>query len=244
MRTPTVGIIYPGHAAEDDYAYAAALLGVRLPVTHVYGTDLHAVPELLDLGSPATLAGGAATLAGERPDAVVWACTSGSFVYGPDGARAQVEQLSDAAGGVPASSTSFAFTAALHTLGISRVAVAASYPKDVAELFVGFLSAFDVDVVSLTDADIATAAEVGTLSADDVHRLVRDGDHRDAQAVVVPDTAMRTLRILPHLEARAGKPVLTANQVTVWEGLRVVGYTVIRPELGGLFEEGVDHGAR
>ena len=45
-RDVTAGVIYPDHAAEDDYPLAEQLLGVRLPVVHVYGTDLHAVPEL------------------------------------------------------------------------------------------------------------------------------------------------------------------------------------------------------
>ncbi|HET9877402.1 MAG TPA: maleate cis-trans isomerase, partial [Mycobacterium sp.] len=85
-QRPTVGFIYPDHAAEADYPIAAELLEVNLPVVHVYGTDLHAVPELMDLGSPAKLAEGAALLAPQRPAAVVWACTSGSFVFGPDGA--------------------------------------------------------------------------------------------------------------------------------------------------------------
>jgi len=241
---PTVGIVYPDHAAEDDYPFAADLLGVDLPVAHIYGTDLHAVPELLDLGSPAKLAGGAAQLAGEPLDALVWACTSGSFVYGPDGARDQVELLSRAAGGVPTTSTSIAFVAALRALGIERVAVAASYPRDVADLFVAFLADAGIEVVSLADAGIDTAAEVGTLTAEQVVGFVRDNDHPDAQAVVVPDTAMHTLRILRELEKEVGKPVLTANQVTVRHGLELAGYTVGCPELGTLFEEEVDHGAR
>ena len=71
MSTPpqtaptTAGIIYPDHAAEDEYPWAADLLGVQLPVVHVYGTDLHAVPELLDLGRPDRLADGAARLAAQ-----------------------------------------------------------------------------------------------------------------------------------------------------------------------------------
>lgn len=247
---PTVGIIYPDHAAEDDYPFAADLLGVRLPVAHIYGTDLHAVPELLDLGSPEKLAGGAATLSPESPDAVVWACTSGSFVYGPDGARNQAAQLSEAAGGIPATSTSFAFVEALRALGgqnnhrATRVAVAASYPHDVSELFVDFLRAAGIDVVSFTGAGIATAAQVGTLTPDEVLALAAANDHPDAQVLLVPDTAMHTLRFLPEIEKRVGKPVLTANQVSVWEGLRLAGYTCVRPELGTLFEEGIDHGAR
>ena len=94
--TPTTaGIIYPDHAAEDEYPWAADLLGVRLPVVHVYGTDLHAVPELLDLGRPDRLAEGAARLAEHRPQSVLWACTSGSFLYGWEGAQRQAAQLSE-----------------------------------------------------------------------------------------------------------------------------------------------------
>lgn len=231
----TVGLIYPDHAAEDDYEFAANRLGVALPLVHIYGTDLHAVAELLDLGSPDKLAHGAALLAPVAPDAVVWACTSGSFVYGWEGAREQCEQLGRAAG-VPASSTSFAFTNALAALGVRRVAVAASYPADVAEHFVAFLAAAGVDVVSFASAGIDTAAEVGKLADDEVLRLVVDNDHPDADAVVVPDTAMHSLRDLPRLEAATGKPVLTANQVTVWEGLRLVGCRRVDAELGTLFE--------
>ncbi|MBS9374044.1 maleate cis-trans isomerase family protein [Rhodococcus sp. B50] len=243
-RRPTVGVVYPDHAAEDDYPFAAELLGVTLPVVHIYGTDLHAVPELLDLGSPAKLAGGAAQFADERLDALVWACTSGSFVYGSEGARTQVEQLSRAAGGVPTTSTGVAFVAAIRSLGITRVAVAASYPRDVAELFVAFLADAGIDVVSLADAGIDTAAEVGALTEEAVLEFARNNDHPDAQAVLVPDTAMHTLRILRELEKETGKPVLTANQVTVWHGLELAGYTVGCPELGSLFEEDIDHGAR
>ena len=44
----TIGFIYPDHAAEDDYPLAEQLLGgsdadegdIRLPVEHIYGTDL------------------------------------------------------------------------------------------------------------------------------------------------------------------------------------------------------------
>ncbi len=240
---PTIGFIYPDHAAEDDYPRAAALLDAALPVAHIYGTDLHAIAELLDLGSPEKLSHGASLLASEKPDVVVWACTSGSFVYGPDGARGQVESLAEAAG-VPASSTSFAFVEAARALGVRRVAVVASYPEDVARLFVDFLADAGIDVVSMSSAGIDTAAEVGTLTPDRVLTLAVTNDHADAQALLIPDTAMHTLEVLPKLEAALGKPVLTANQVTIWEGLRLAGVTPYAPELGVLFGKGgrhVDH---
>jgi maleate cis-trans isomerase len=125
---------------------------VRLPVAITsVGEDAHRV------GSDARLADGAALLAGEKPDAVMWACTSGSFVFGPQGARDQM---------------------------VAMVAAA---------------------------------------------------DHPDAEEVLVPDTAMHTLAIIDKLEAAVDKPVLTANQVTVWKGLELLGQVSPLPGLGTLF---------
>ena len=115
------------------------------------------------------------------------------------------------------------------------MAVAASYPRDVATLFADFLAHGGVDVVDMSTADIATAAEVGRLRPDDVVELIVSRDRPDTDALLVPDTAMRTLALIDPLEQRLGKPVLTANQVTVWEGLRLVGVPPPVPGLGTLF---------
>jgi len=34
---------------------------------------------------------------------------------------------------------------------------------------------------------------------------------------------MHTLGVIPEAEAAIGKPVLTANQVTIWQGLQLLG---------------------
>lgn len=239
MNPTTVGILYPGYAAEDDYPWLEQTLQVRLPVVHTsVGEDAHRVDALLDLGGSARLADGAARLAPHAVDALMWACTSGSFVFGPDGAREQVERLAQAAG-VPASSTSFAFTGAVRALALSRVAIAATYPSDVTERFAAFLAAAGITVVSREARGIVTAAEVGTLGRADVVELASAFDHPDAQAVLIPDTALHTVRWLDELERRLAKPVLTANQVTVWEGLRLAGDHAPRPGVGTLFRHGV-----
>jgi maleate cis-trans isomerase len=40
---------------------------------------------------------------------------------------------------------------------------------------------------------------------------------------------------VPRLEKELGKPVLTANQVSVWEALRLADRRVNAPGLGALF---------
>jgi maleate cis-trans isomerase len=235
MTIPAVGILYPGYSAEDDYPLAESLLGgPRLPLVHtLMREDAHRVDALLDIGGDDVLADGVRAL-GEPLSAVVWACTSGSFVFGWDGAAAQVSALGDVAG-VPASSTSFAFVDACARLGVTRVAVGATYPDDVAERFVAFLAVAGIEVLSLSAKGIITAAEVGTLPRETVLEFAAAADHPDAQAVLLPDTALHTIGLLDALDARVGKPVLTANQVSVWQGLRLAGADAPRAGLGALF---------
>lgn len=237
MTPTTVGFLYPGFGAEDDYPRAERLLGetVTLPLVHTsVGEDAHRVDALLDLGGPGRLAVGLDALRGFKVSAVVWACTSGSFVYGWEGAREQVAALS-ARSGVPATSTSFAFVDAAHALGIRRVAVAATYPSEVAEHFVVFLTSGGLDVVQATSRGILTAAEVGRLGQEDVLELAKANDHPSADAVLLPDTALHSIAWLDNIEAELGKPVLTANQVSIWAGLRLAGHTDHHERLGTLF---------
>jgi maleate cis-trans isomerase len=248
VRT-TVGLLYPGYAAEDDYPVIEKLLGpsVSLPVVHTsVGEDAHRVNALLDLGATDRLVQCAAQLRRFDVDAVVWACTSGSFVFGWEGAQAQTNALRRALG-VPASSTSFAFVHAARALGLGRVAVAATYPEDVASHFVEFLRRGDIDVIRLSSRGMITAAEVGMLGLDEVLDLAAANDHPDADAALLPDTALHTAAWLDELEDRLGKPVLTANQVSVWEGLRIArhweGLRIARHTephtgLGTLFRQG------
>ncbi|WP_106241282.1 maleate cis-trans isomerase family protein [Allonocardiopsis opalescens] len=233
---PTVGFLYPGYSAEDDYPAWERLLGdVRLPLVHtLMREDAHRVDALLDVGGDDVLAEGARSLRAHGVDAAVWACTSGSFVFGWQGARRQLHVVEEASG-APATSTSFAFVSAARRLGLRRVAVAATYPHDVAEHFVAFLDVAGIEVVALSSRGIVTAAEVGTLRGDDVAAFVAANDHPGADAVLVPDTALHTAGLVAGLEQRCGKPVLTANQVSIWEGLRLAGADTPREGLGALF---------
>ncbi|MGI5482620.1 maleate cis-trans isomerase family protein [Streptomyces lavendofoliae] len=218
----TVGLLYPGHFAEDDYPRMETLLtGVNVPIVHTAtGDDALRADALLERGSVERLSAGVEELRLSGAESVVWASTGGSFAYGWEGAQEQIRSLAVAAG-LPASSTSFGFVHAVREVGAARVAVAATYPEDVTELFARFLGAAGVEVVGSLAGGAATAAEVAGWGPERVLELVRAADRPGAQAVLVPDTALHTVGCLPELEAAVGKPVLTANQVTVWEGLRL-----------------------
>jgi len=233
----TIGLLYPGHSAEDDFAVAGERYvgDLRLPLVHTaMASDAHRPDELRAWGAADALAAGAQELVAHDPAAIVWTCTSGSFVFGWDGARRQADQLAEQSGR-PVSSTSLAFARAAGALGVGRVAVAASYPDDVAQLFVDFLSQAGISVTAFGASDILYASDVGRLDPQQVIELVTSVDNSDADAVLVPDTAMHTLGVIDDLENLIGKPVLTANQVSVWEGLRLAGAARSADGLGRLF---------
>lgn len=233
----TLGILYPAYGAEDDFPAINAMLGpdVHIPVVHTtIGEDAHREDALRDTGDITRLQVGAEQLKQYRPDAAMWACTSGSFVFGLEGAQRQVEPVEDILG-IPVSSTSLAFVDALHALSVRRVAVAATYPEDVARMFTRFLQDAGIEVITMSFEGIISGAEVGTLSKEHVLMLAVENDHPDAEAILLPDTALHTVRWLEELEDRVRKPVLTANQVTVWTGLRLAGWNAQYQGLGLLF---------
>ena len=236
----TIGFIYPGLGATEDFALAPQLI----PDLDVgfYNTDdgdvMHTVDDLRAVGEPALLASRARSLVQRYPNAasIIWTCTSGSFVYGWNGAHVQASAIEQEVG-VPASSTSIAFASAVHHLGLSNIAIAATYPQAVARYFSDFMIAAEVNVVNMICRNIPSAAGAGALTLQQIVALARDADTAQAQAVLIPDTAMHSIQWISKLEDALHKPVLTANQVSIWEGMRLADVSTVGISgVGSLFQ--------
>ena len=78
----------------------------------------------------------------------------------------------------------------------------------------------------------------------DLVRLRSGGLEAAPDAVLLPDTALHTVAFLDDLEVAVGKTVLTANQVTTWEALRLAGALQPQEGLGRLFRVGAEEYAR
>jgi maleate cis-trans isomerase len=241
-----LGLLYPTRdCGEDDFADLCRRLDPAIALDFAYvtwGEDVGRLDELdpagktaavRAIGAPAGLAKAAADFAAV-PDVVSWACSSCSFTRGLDGARAQAGTLTGCLG-VPASSTSLASLAALDRLGIERVALASVYHPDLTAVFAGFLDGAGVTTVHSVSADAASDRALAAWDARRITDLAVAADHGDAQAVLVPETALHTTPLVAALESRLGKPVLTATAVTVWDALDRVGAVPSRDGLGTLF---------
>lgn len=234
------GYLYPGHASEDDYPLMAS--AVDPPVENrVFHTevpvDAHRPDALRMVGDIELLLEPMDDVLAFAPHALSWACTSGSFIFGPEGAKRQVDEI-EKAYDIPSSSTSLSFLRALDHLGVERVAVRATYPEDVARMFGDFVETAGVSVQSVECLHIITGVEVGTLQPGRIIDFVASSTPPDVDAVLVPDTAMATAAFLDDLEEASGAIVLTANQVTMWDLMQMTGWEGAYPRGGTLFTGG------
>ena len=107
-------------------------------------------------------------------------------------------------------------------------------PEELSNAFRAFLETGGVEVVHMGCLGVWTGDEVALIERDEVLHFARANDHPDAEAVLIPDTALHTVDFLPELEAAVGKTVLTANQVTMWEALRLANHLTPQSNLGRL----------
>jgi len=241
-----IGVLYPTRGCgEDDFETLARTVSQKIEIEFAYtawGKHVDRVDDLDEFGKlrAARQLGELERLqdAGERlrefrPDVVTWACSSCSFLGGYAGAHRQAWMLADQHG-VPAGSTSLAFVAALRALGVTKVALGSVYGNEITGALAGFLAAAGTETVHRVCMDAGSDRVLATWDIERLTDLVDRSDAVTAEAVVVPETALRTAPHLDVLEARAGKPVLTATQVTIWHALRQAGCRGALAGLGSL----------
>jgi maleate cis-trans isomerase len=242
MTQPTpirLGFLYPPTGAEHELYLAGEALDARVQVAVVGvriagGDEEHAPEHLRATAAIANLALSAKVIAQLAPASLMWACTSGSFIDGLAFAKEQADALARTVG-APASSTSLAFLSALEALGIDTVAVLATYPEETSRAFTAFLAEGGVTVDRLAWLDAPSGPAAAALAKE---RFLESGARLGVPkggTLLLPDTAVPSLDLIAPLEARLGCPVLTANQVTVWEGARLAGVSGKGP--GRLFQQ-------
>ncbi|WP_433336956.1 maleate cis-trans isomerase family protein [Spirillospora sp. CA-294931] len=156
-----------------------------------------------------------------EPLVVAYACTSGSFIRGAEGERSLTDVILRA--GAPAATTSSgALVESLDLLGASRIAVVTPYIDSVTDRLVSFLSEHGIGVVA--SVGMGLLSHIWKVGYAEIVNAVSAVDRPDAEAVFISCTNVPTYDIIAPLERMLGKPVLTANQVTMCSALRRMGW--------------------
>ncbi|MEQ3539557.1 hypothetical protein WHI96_12040 [Pseudonocardia tropica] len=222
-----VGVVVPYDFALDREMWRWVPERVTLHVTRTpfVATPADAAQARL-ISDPAMVRRAAGDVLAPGPAVVAYSCTSGSFVGGVAGEAALREAVLGA--GAPAAvTTAGSLVAACAELGVTRLAVATPYVDDLTELLADFLAGSGVDTVARHG--LGLLGHIWTTTPEQVAAAVRAADHPDAQAVFVSCTNLPTYDAIAVLERELGKPVLTANQVTMWAALRAAGHPAVGP---------------
>ena len=236
-----IGIIYPDdNGDESELARLELWLKCRdiadVDVTIAYSPSdgMHDEASLKRTGGLETLGRAARTLKPHGCSAVLWACTSGSFIGGLDNARRQLATIA-AAVGAPATSTSVALARAAKQLGIGQVEVLSPYPPAIGQRFAAFLAEFQIKVSCTSHLDSASGMLSRKLKiAEEIHRHEERHGHTTLP-LLIPDTALDSLDLVEDLERSFRRPIITANQASVWDVLLIAGRRGPLERAGELF---------
>lgn len=234
-----IGIIYPAASCvTEPELYAMAPEGVsihtaRLPLADATLTGLSNM--MADDGLEQ-----AARLLAQAPlHAMTFCGTSASFLEGIGYDRRVTERIAALAPGIPSSTTSTAALRALRTLGARSVSFVGPYVEDVTERGRIFFDANGFEVTGAHAMGLSGNLELDMLPLEKVYAFARERVEPEADAVFISCTGIRTVGAIEALEADLGVPVVTANQATFWDGLRLAGVRDRLKGFGTLFEHDI-----
>lgn len=145
-----------------------------------------------------------------------------------------IGRMQDATG-VSATTTTTAVLRALRLLGVQRMGMATPYIDEVNALEVKFLAEHGIEVVKSAGGGIVQTPDIQECEPGVSFRRAREVDDERAEAVFISCTGFRTVENLEKLEAGLGKPVISANQATFADCLRLLGVRQVQPRYGSLF---------
>lgn len=161
-----------------------------------------------------------------EPEVVAYLCSSGSFINGLDYERSLREAICDA--GAPAAvTTSGALVEVLRQLDLKRVSVLTPYDAELTGKLHDFLAEAGTETVA--SDHLGLGGGIWKVSYRTIAERLIAADHSDAQGIFVSCTNLPTYDLIEPLETALGKPVLTANQLTMWACLSRMNLPVIGP---------------
>lgn len=182
----------------------------------------------LRASTAAPLDDAAATLEGCAVDAIAYASTTSAYALGFEAEEALVRRLAERLG-IPVASTCASTVLALRVLGAERVALVHPpwFGTEENELGAAYFQRQGLDVVFAASAELP--GDPDRISTAEVAAWTARSVSGDAEAVFIGGNGFRAAGAVAALEAELGRPVLTANQVLLWNLLA---------EAGGTFEVG------
>jgi len=179
--------------------------------------------------------GGAAQLADSEVHVIAYGCTSGSFIGGHEWNRQITEKMQNQTG-IPAITTTDAMIRALEEKSLKKISLVTPYVQKTNEYLVKYLNENGIEVLDLQTFDMLDGYGHAHIPTFQVYELTRKAHKPQADGVFLACTQLRALPVLDALEEDLGKPVISANQATMWLALKTIGFGGSIHGYGGLLQ--------
>ena len=162
----------------------------------------------------------AALLAEAPVDAIGFAFTSSAYLIGESGEAEMIGRLQERTHGIPVVATCTAAVQALRHLAANRIALVSPPWFDVQLDEAGrtFYESANFEVVQSGPCTLPSGQSL--ISPESLYDFICATVPDSAEAVVVGGNGFRAVGVIDAVEQTLDRPVLTANQVLLWAGLR------------------------
>jgi len=161
-------------------------------------------------------------LADADVDIILYGCTTGSLVGGP-GYDKMISEKIEKTVNKPVVATATAVVNALEAVKARKIVVATPYIDELNDDEKRFLEAHGFEVLKIKGLGIRSNLEIGRITPWQVYRFAKTVYMRDADALFISCTNLRTIEIIDLLEKDLEIPVITSNQASLWAVLRRLG---------------------
>jgi len=163
-------------------------------------------------------------LAMTKPHFIVFGCTSASFLNGLGWDR-QLTQRIEAVTGIPAITTTTAIVEAIKAVSGKKVLLVTPYIDDINKTEIEFLEGSGFTVVNLVTFGLKLSEEIAAVPSEHVREVALSSaaNAKNADAIFISCTNLRTMDQIDALEEVLDRPVVTSNQATIWLAVRRLG---------------------
>ena len=234
VKQQRVGLLVPSSNSTQEPEFAAMLpANVSLHVTRL---GLASVDPDSTLKIVAELEKESKKLADADVDVILLAATAPSTRMGKGYDGQLVQRIQDATGR-RATTAATAMIAALGAYRARRIALAGPWSSQTNQQVTDFLMSHGFEVVSQVAAEVTRNNDIGRLPPESAIELGLKADRPDADVLFLACGNWWTIPVIEALEAKVGKPVLTTNNMALWQVLKMLGGHVTVPGFGRLLRE-------
>ena len=164
----------------------------------------------------------AKVIAEGAPNVIAFTCTASAMSVGPEADYQQIKWMEEASGGIPCTTTTTGILNAFQLLGWKKFVMVSPYLQPIVDRFIKTLNVKGYTVLKSGTLAIEMLEELRCAPVRKAYELALQTVVPEADGIFIPCTTFRVIDIIQQLEKDTGKTVITSNQASMWECLRLL----------------------